>query len=839
MSEIDFSDITRDDIKKAFEKYDELKETNQLNNNRSAKDYLLFYNSKEYPHKYIVGIAYGLKYNQETLDNTFYNSMGNHKASAQWCIEKNGFILYADKKFKDYLKTKYDNQTTINTYYSDLKKAIKIFQNIERLKDSNLNEIFEIMKNGNINYDEYDKSQKELGFDDKQLFSTLKTKAKVYLESIEKGNINMNINLDKVKEYIIEENKEHRKNILLYLKWVYEDFENRNNVNEKLIRDYFKVSSTFFVEGVKTLDEWYKIRGKKNDYIIRHTTKDSSSWDVVLQLSKNETNELLLKCKDYIPENILTWDYIYPSRNSVINAIKNYDDLEWRDSERKILIDDKLYNFIGLCSIALGIENSLNGNANFYLFSSSKLEKYFSEKFPDFRIIKNNTITELNNLSENNISLNQILYGSPGTGKTFNTINKALEIIDGVVPESRSEAKEKFEQYKKAGQIEFVTFHQSYGYEEFVEGIKAETNGENITYEVKAGIFKELSNRANKNIEQSKENIIIKKEFDVVFKEKILDKLLDNDKLEIKMKKSSFYIKEVDETHISFDKSGGESQHVLLIKNLKLMYEQGENKIIMGGLSQYYNPLLEYLFENSEIKNEEKEPLKNYILIIDEINRGNISKIFGELITLIEPSKRIGADEEIKVKLPYSGKEFGVPKNLYIIGTMNTADRSIAPIDTALRRRFVFEEMPPDSSLLKPIIEKDNEEDTKLELDKLLEAINTRIEYLYDRDHTIGHAYLIDVKTLPDLIFAFKNKIIPLLAEYFYEDWENIKLVLEDKGNKFIIEKENHPALSGMDKNYNKKLYSVNDIDSLEAEDFINIYPKEDNQSLEKDAEIR
>ena len=143
MSEIDFSDITRDDIKKAFEKYDELKETNQLNNNRSAKDYLLFYNSKEYSHKYIVGIAYGLKYNQETLDNTFYNSMGNHKASAQWCIEKNGFILYADKKFKDYLKTKYDNQTTINTYYSDLKKAIKIFQNIERLKDSNLNEIFE------------------------------------------------------------------------------------------------------------------------------------------------------------------------------------------------------------------------------------------------------------------------------------------------------------------------------------------------------------------------------------------------------------------------------------------------------------------------------------------------------------------------------------------------------------------------------------------------------------------------------------------------------------------------------------------------------------------------
>ena len=232
------------------------------------------------------------------------------------------------------------------------------------------------------------------------------------------------------------------------------------------------------------------------------------------------------------------------------------------------------------------------------------------------------------------------------------------------------------------------------------------------------------------------------------------------------------------------------------------------------------------------------EQLKNYVLIIDEINRGNISKIFGELITLIEPSKRIGVDEEIRVKLPYSGdseEPFGVPKNLYIIGTMNTADRSIAQIDTALRRRFVFEEMAPNPSLLnkdkiKVQVSKDDETDTGIELDKLLEAINTRIEYLYDRDHTIGHAYLIDVKNLDDLKFAFKNKIIPLLAEYFYEDWENIKLVLDDKENKFITVKEkgNHPALSSMDKNYNKKLYSVNDINNLDAKDFISIYPNEE-----------
>ena len=406
--------------------------------------------------------------------------------------------------------------------------------------------------------------------------------------------------------------------------------------------------------------------------------------------------------------------------------------------------------------------------------------------------------------------LNQILYGSPGTGKTYNTINKALEIIfekelgENYLKLSSKEKEEKlifeakniyesnktkislkkedndrellkqvFEYYKEQGQIEFVTFHQSYGYEEFVEGIKAETNGENITYEVKAGIFKELSNRANKNIEQSKENIIIKKEFDVVFKEKILDKLLDNDKLEIKMKKSSFYIKEVDETHISFDKSGGESQHVLLIKNLKLMYEQGENKIIMGGLSQYYNPLLEYLFENSEIKNEEKEPLKNYILIIDEINRGNISKIFGELITLIEEDKR--GKKEYEVTLPYSKKPFLIPENLYIIATMNSTDKSIATIDIALRRRFTFLKMKPNLDLVPDIAK------------ELFITLNEFIGKNLGEDYKLAHSYFMQNM---DLEFVKEYKIKPLLEEYFYGDEENYKEALKILGHEDELNKQ-------------------------------------------------
>jgi len=297
-------------------------------------------------------------------------------------------------------------------------------------------------------------------------------------------------------------------------------------------------------------------------------------------------------------------------------------------------------------------------------------------------------------------ALNLILYGPPGTGKTYHTIQISLEIISEKENDSdfrkilevtrdvsgdTQKLKEKFDEYRgsKKGQIEFVTFHQSYGYEEFVEGIKAETRNGQVEYRIRDGVFKRLCNLAEKNTD------------------------------------------------------------------------------------------------------------KNYVLIIDEINRGNISKIFGELITLIEPSKRKGAEEELEVTLPYSGDRFSVPKNLYIIGTMNTADRSIALMDTALRRRFNFVEMMPEPELL-------DFEVRGIHIGRLLEVINERIEYLYDRDHTVGHSYFMRLdknSSLDELNDVFKNNIIPLLQEYFYDDWEKIQMVLGDhpqqsKNNedKFIVE---------------------------------------------------
>lgn len=273
---------------------------------------------------------------------------------------------------------------------------------------------------------------------------------------------------------------------------------------------------------------------------------------------------------------------------------------------------------------------------------------------------------------------NLILYGPPGTGKTYNAVNYAVAIIEEktvkeVLAEKRENVLERYNNYKKNGLIEFCTFHQSYGYEEFIEGIKPKIENGNVLYKVQDGVFKGFCKE-----EQSKES-------------------------------------------------------------------------------------------------------RNKVFIIDEINRGNISKIFGELITLIEDNKRIGACEAMQVRLPYSGEKFGVPQNVYLLGTMNTADRSIALIDTALRRRFKFMEMQPNVELLNGI------EVEGVKIKDMLEVINKRIELLYDREHTIGHSFfmgLSNASAIADLVEIFECNVIPLLKEYFYNDYERIAAVLGDDLNK-------------------------------------------------------
>ena len=254
-------------------------------------------------------------------------------------------------------------------------------------------------------------------------------------------------------------------------------------------------------------------------------------------------------------------------------------------------------------------------------------------------------------------ALNRILYGPPGTGKTFDAVADAVQVIDGndgSLPRDRVKAR--FNELREAGQIEFVTFHQNYAYEDFIEGIRPVLDKNELAYELRDGIFKKIAERARKH------------------------------------------------------------------------------------------------------------PNVGYVLIIDEINRGNIAKIFGELITLIEPSKRRGGDDEAEATLPYSQELFGVPRNLYLIGTMNTADRGILLLDAALRRRFEFVEKMPDASRVADDI-------AGVDGQALLAAMNERIVESLDRDHRIGHTYLMRVGTLDELAHAFHTQIIPLLQEYFYDDW--------------------------------------------------------------------
>ena len=406
--------------------------------------------------------------------------------------------------------------------------------------------------------------------------------------------------------------------------------------------------------------------------------------------------------------------------------------------------------------------------------------------------------------------LNQILYGPPGTGKTYNTINRALEIIDGEVPQERSEAKARFKKLSKAGQIEFVTFHQSYGYEEFVEGIKANSVDGEISYDVEGGVFKNLCKLAmNKNFK--------------ITAEKIVEKAIQNIEqlhfstthgiVEVSLKENGSF--EFTNHHHMTKENVIKSLNIFL--NAKNINEITPDSLIDIGANghRYTRYLFTKRLYELYAQESENEALKNYILIIDEINRGNISKIFGELITLIEPSKRIGASEEVRLRLPYSNDLFGVPTNLYIIGTMNTADRSIALMDTALRRRFEFVEMMPDTELL-------DFEVAGINLKALLQKINARVEYLYDRDHTIGHAYFIELNensSLDELNAVMRNKIIPLLQEYFYDDWEKIKLVLNDG---FINAKEVDATtlFESIDDEYkeeDKFVYSILDLFEKEA----------------------
>jgi 5-methylcytosine-specific restriction protein B len=447
----------------------------------------------------------------------------------------------------------------------------------------------------------------------------------------------------------------------------------------------------------------------------------------------------------------------------------------------------------------------------------------------DKKDILRNILKELSNI--NNMALNQILYGPPGTGKTHNAINHALSIVSGrdvseiiaeqkADPAKRVEAKKLFDDLVTKGQIQFVTFHQSYSYEDFVEGIKSTVNSEGqVEYNIVDGIFKKICTEAGK---RSAPSVNFEDAYEL-FVDEVNSKKGGTFELKSLVQKKPFNVKISSLGNcVAMPKTEDATPMTITKNNLKSYIETGAIK----DWKTYTTTIGEYIREKYISKSATVDnSAKNYVLIIDEINRGNISKIFGELITLIEKSKRLGETEALKVKLTYSGAEnpedFGVPNNLFILGTMNSADKSIALVDTALRRRFEFIEYSADQTLLSNNVEGIN-------LQELLKTINSRIEILLNKDHKIGHAYLINVESKNQLCEAFRNRIIPLLEEYFFGDYEKIQLVLGDN-SEFNKTKENRAVINNPSSD--QRILFGKDIDGFEEK---TIYQLNENILLQK-----
>lgn len=407
---------------------------------------------------------------------------------------------------------------------------------------------------------------------------------------------------------------------------------------------------------------------------------------------------------------------------------------------------------------------------------------------------------------------NIILYGPPGTGKTHSVRQRALELIGverlngkPLAEASGEEVYAEWERLRSAEQVVFCTFHQAFAYEEFVEGLRADTDeAGNVRYSVKPGIFKRLALRA---AAQGLEGPALANGADFQSR---WARLLTGLPGTIPATRGPSYNLEKDPGGANIFTTRGKTKVLLSREWMESLWAKGlgaeaatelearpiswSHKALAAAVyRELYRaaeadvdaPSVEDAFDGG-LPFDFSRHAKHYVLVIDEINRANIARVFGELITLLEPDKRLGNPNELRVQLPASKEWFGVPPNLHVLATMNTADRSIALMDVALRRRFTFEEMMPDA---KPLGEHLEKYVTDVRLRKLIidvfTKLNERLRYLYDREHQIGHAYFFSVKSHDDLRDVFATKIIPLLQEYFFGHWEKVALALghpHDKG---------------------------------------------------------
>ncbi|WP_339352330.1 AAA family ATPase [Acinetobacter beijerinckii] len=602
------------------------------------------------------------------------------------------------------------------------------------------------------------------------------------------------------------------------------------------VEDYFTTE-----EAYNFLREKYKKNKQESKKVVGFTNNSNREMALILE---NLRPSLFIGSD---PENNQIFEFSFIDNNSKIFG--KYDENEGRH--------------YGLKSHATSLSK---GNKAYYIEINSlnDLKKFCEWYELDIHPSLDNSNSKENKEMLNKMvqPLNRILFGAAGTGKTFNTINHALSIIEDksledLEKEEREYLKNRFDEYKNKGQIKFVTFHQSFSYEDFVEGIRAETvedneGKKNIEYPVVSGVFKSLCDTAQSKVILESQKNNFDPSANEIWKMSLGRAGEDEDIFDYCIKNHCVLLGWGDDINFSgatnrkqveeiMDENGYEdyrkkypsaSRFVNDFKNKTkvgdlIIISDGNYKFrAIGEISGNYELLpdsddapryvqkksvkwlklfkpslnVEQLFDKvlsqqtiynlanainlTKLKNlldshQKEDNDKKFVLIIDEINRGNISRIFGELITLIEESKRQGAEEQLSVTLPYSKYELTVPNNLYLIGTMNSSDRSLTGLDIALRRRFTFIEMPPQPNLLKDITV------DGVDIERLLTVINQRIEILIDRDHCIGHANFMVLKeqpTLENLAHIFKQKIIPQLQEYFFDDWAKINLVLNGNG---------------------------------------------------------
>ncbi|MCW8895513.1 MAG: AAA family ATPase [Sulfurimonas sp.] len=443
------------------------------------------------------------------------------------------------------------------------------------------------------------------------------------------------------------------------------------------------------------------------------------------------------------------------------------------------------------------IDKTLNNEGNYESYSKVII-KYLNKenRINDIKIendkeIKSNA-SKVNIPKVSTIGIkNIILYGAPGVGKTHNYQNlismienntSQNEIFDTISNNIHVELNnDTFQKIKDEKRVEFVTFHQSYSYEDFIEGFRPNESG-NI--ELEDGIFKQISDEARKNLQNSQkqiETIREEKKFEELFdlfKDYIEDSIDKNKKFDIN---ETAYITNIEQDAFRYQGDNWGNSQRMKFSDIELLYNTGiyERKEIkkvhnISGLAKqhatYFSYFMKHFLEFNkkqkiEIRNIDKIEQKNFYIVIDEINRGNISKIFGELITLIEEDKR----DEYTVTLPYSKEPFKVPSNLYIIATMNSTDKSIATIDIALRRRFTFLRMKPNLAL----VEDDNARE-------MMEKLNIYITKNLGEDYQLGHSYFMKVQNDEELEFVKEYKIKPLLEEYFYADEKSADKILDE-----------------------------------------------------------